>query len=123
MPGKELFHYNHVGYPQTRYNVDTVCVSEGELPKCEFVPSAAFLPRINDLPIGSIVNIAIGNLIVLRECQVIEVLIADIPEELFTDFRRFKYVYRAFLYKGKKLWVRDTHVCLFEEIESLKYNL
>lgn len=124
---RELFYYGLDGrMRKALWRLgDSVCVSEVKLP----APSRKFdglccfwYPLIpNTVRVGDVVDIAIGDPIVLRGCKLLSRGSQKVPVEVRKGRLDRFGIGRGILtfrYKGGKVWVSAGHTCLLSKLKK-----
>lgn len=123
----ELYHYD---FRCELVGEDAICLmvaaSEKKLP----APSKMFdgiccsrMPKISrKLEIGSVVDVAFGDPIVLRNCTLLSRNQENLPEIMakVREQEPGEGPILTFEYRGKKLWVCSDFACLLKELEKEK---
>jgi hypothetical protein len=125
----ELFYYDFDGNllkGDDQFSYTSTCASEVKLPapskskriegKCCYTHPA--IPHA--VKIGDIVDVAFGDPVILKGCELVSRRKQDVPAEVRNRIGSYGSKILTFRYKGGKVWVDDGQACLLYELKKKK---
>jgi hypothetical protein len=127
---EKLFYYNLLGEREESLNPKVFMISEQELParSDKYSGCAVNSERIPDyVPIGSIIDIAAGDPIVLEKVKLLSRELNYEDLNIPDDVKEMSWIGKvkkpsrwdvnAFEYLGKRVWIIDDFVCLLDDLK------
>ncbi|MEK7465594.1 MAG: hypothetical protein AAB631_02340 [Patescibacteria group bacterium] len=124
MKKKRLFFYSFLnGLQTTKFNaITTRVVSEVSLPKLDKEYADKKCPcaqrSLLSLKTGAIVDLAMCDPIVVRECKILSLEENPVPKKFADSMNAWGSTIIVFLYRGGRVWADRTHTCLLKDLEK-----